>query len=222
MEWQADLDLARAAASGDASATRRLIDVLNREAERVLHRMRLSADETGELVQQLTVRIFVDDGGRLGSYDGRGPIAAWLRAMVVHAALDVKRRERRRGIPRGDSALEHVAKSDLDAEMGALRGRHGAELSTAFRDALAALEPRERTILRLVYIDGLTAAQVGKIYGAHRVSVARWLGDIRRKVHGETLKRMSPHFSPSEAPSMIGLCWSSLDASVARILADPE
>ena len=65
--------------------------------------------------------------------------------------------------PSGDSVLENVVKSGLDAEMGALRGRHGAELSTAFREALAALEPRERTILRLVYIDGLTAAQVGKM-----------------------------------------------------------
>ncbi|CAN5529142.1 hypothetical protein BH09MYX1_BH09MYX1_47150 [soil metagenome] len=222
MEWKPDLDLARASAQGDTGATRRLIDELKREAERVLRRMRFSDDEGSELVQKLTVRLFVEDGGRLATYDGRGPIAAWLRAMVVHAALDVKRAEKRRGIPRGDSVLENVVKSGIDAEMGALRGRHGAELSTAFREALAALTPRERTILRLVYIDGLTAAQVVKIYGAHRVSVARWLGDIRHKVHAETTKRMSPLFSPSETPSLIGLCWSSLDESVVRLLADPE
>lgn len=194
--------------------------MLEHEAEKVLPRMRLSADEAGELVQRLSVRIFVEDVGRLGTYDGRGPIAAWLRAMLVHAALDEKRRERRRGPERGDSVLENVVTSGIDAELGAVRGRHASELSSAFRAALGALAPRERTILRLVYIDGLTAAQVGKIYGAHRVSVARWLGDIRRKVHAETLARMSSQLTPSEGPSLIRLCWSSLDASVVRLLGE--
>ena len=219
MELHPDLELARAAARRDEAATRALIAVLDREAEKVLRRMRLSPDETAELVQRLRMRIFVEDGGRLSTYDGRGPIAAWLRAMVVHAALDEKRREKRRGPPRGDSALENVVKSGVDAELAALRTRHAPEFSAAFRAALGALTPRERNVLRLVYLDGLTAAQVGKIYGTHRVSVARWLGDIRRKVHGETLARLSHVVTPSQGTSLIRLCWSAIDESIARILA---
>jgi RNA polymerase sigma-70 factor (ECF subfamily) len=216
-----DLELARAAAQRDERATRALSEILEREAEKALGRMRFSSDEVGELVQHLRVKLFVEDGGHLDTYDGRGPIAAWFRAMVVHAALDQRRREARRGPARGDSALENVVKSVVDAELAALRSRYAGEFSAAFRAALGELTPRERTILRLVYVDGLTAAQVGKVYGTHRVSVARWLGDVRRKVHSETLARLSHVVTPAEGASLIRLCWSSLDASIARLLADP-
>ncbi len=216
-----DLELARAAARRDARATRELNDVLEREAQKALARMRFTPDEVAELVQRLRVRLFVEDGGRLDTYDGRGPIAAWFRAMIVHAALDERRKEARRGPARGDSALENVVKSGVDAELGALRSRYAKEFSEAFRGALGARTPRERTIRRLVYVDGLTAAQVGKVYGTHRVSVARWLGDVRRKIHTETLARLSHVVTPAEGASLIRLCWSTLDASIARMLADP-
>lgn len=216
-----DLALARACAAGDASA----IAEVERRAEpalrRALGKLRIDAAHADEIRQAVRTKLFVADGGKapaIASYEGKGPLVAFLRAAVVHAALSAKRRERRDD---GDSAIAGLA-VEADPALAVARATYGASFAQAFRDALAGLSTRERTVLRLVYVDGLSVEEVATTYGVHRVSVSRWLGVARGTLQETTRALLAKRLAlgPSEAASVARLCLSDIDVSLSRLLRD--
>src|SRR5258708_6641308 len=82
-----------------------------------------------------------------------GSLGGWLRVAAVRLALDA--------LPAGheisdeDEVAQAVA-GQLDPESELLRERYQAEFQEALEVCLAALPPRERTLLRLAYVNGLS------------------------------------------------------------------
>ena len=173
--------------------------------------------------QAVREKLFVGKEGKDGkapgiaSYNGKGPLGAFLRAVVVHAAISARRAQRHDHD--GDSAIGDAA-SDDDPELAGIRARYGASFKQAFYDALAELPPRDRNVLRLVYVDGLSVEQVALAYGVHRVSVSRWLGDAREQLHTRTraILRDRLSLSATEMASVARLCLSQIDVSLDRLL----
>ena len=108
-----------------------------------------------------------------------------------------------------------------DPEMDYIRTRYAAEFRAAIGTAMTELEPRERTLLRLGLVDGLTADQIAGVYGVHRVTVARWLAAAREHLAGRCQRRLEErlHLGPTELRSLLGLVRSQLDLSVRRLLS---
>ncbi|MFY0535968.1 hypothetical protein [Nannocystis pusilla] len=93
--------------------------------------------------------------------------------------------------------LEQAAVAD-DPEIVMLRERCRDELRAALRAAVAALDSRERTLLRLSLRDRLTVDQLGALFHVHRSTAARWL------------KALQASCTPTPAPS-----WPAPSASKA-------
>ncbi len=74
-----------------------------------------------------------------------------------------------------------------DADLAHARERYGAALSEAFGPAMTKLERRERALLRYPACDGLTVDAIGKIYGVHRATAARWVQSARERLEEEVL-----------------------------------
>jgi RNA polymerase sigma-70 factor (ECF subfamily) len=216
-----DLHLALAFAAGDRAA----LDAFERElwpdVRRALSRLRLGAAAEDELAQRIRYKLFVAEEGaepRILAYSGKGPLRAWLRSLTVHEALS---EHRRRGRDRHDtdSALGDLAAGD-DPELDEMRTRYAAPFREAFQGALASLSPRERNVLRLVYAEGLSVEQVALMYGVHRVSVSRWLGQTRKDLFERTRASLRERLrvNESELGSLTRLCLSQIDVSLDRLL----
>lgn len=221
--FAADLLLAVGCLERDAAALEIFEVECMQNAHKALARLRLDAHANDDVLQRVRTKLLVGDQGppRLATYAARGPLSGWVRAAAVHEALGMKRAEGRRGAHDGPSALDRLPGLE-DAEMARLREAYAGPFKTAFADVLAALAPRDRNVLRLVYIDGLTADQVGSAYGVHRVSVARWIGQIRTALFDRTrallCERLS--LSPAEVESITRLCLSQIDVSLDRLLLE--
>jgi RNA polymerase sigma-70 factor (ECF subfamily) len=100
-----------------------------------------------------------------------------------------------------------------------MKGRYAAAFSAALREALACLEPRLRSVLRSTYVDGVSADKLAKLYGVHRVTVARWLGDARLAVAEDTRRRMAVALAvpAEESESILRLVRSRLDLSLGAL-----
>jgi RNA polymerase sigma-70 factor (ECF subfamily) len=135
----------------------------------------------------------------------------------VRLAVDVIRERAPGG---DDGALEQLATDD-DPELTHVRRLYGAELKGAFQEALQKLPPREATLLKLHFIEGMPAGDVGRLYGVNGRTVQRWLADSRARVLQDTREALRGKLglTSSQLRSVVKLARSQLDASVRRLLS---
>jgi RNA polymerase sigma-70 factor, ECF subfamily len=188
-----------------------------------LARLRLGASSVDELLQRLRVQLFVADGrpAKIAAYGGQGDLGSWLRVTATRLAL-----RQLRGQPRelaaDDQRLAALSGPAADAELGHLRGLYQPQVRAALGAALAGLGAREKNLLGQHYLDGLTHAQLGALYGTHRVTVARWLDAIRQRILDQIRRALTERMraSQGDCDSILRLVQSQLDVSLHRLLAD--
>jgi RNA polymerase sigma-70 factor (ECF subfamily) len=188
---------------------------------RQLGRVVLTAHEEDELRQQLRVKLLVGPTPKILEYKGSGPLGAWVRVCALRLALDLKMAPE--VVKRGDNQA-------LDALMGANAGgetmldteHHRESFREALQESLAMLTTREKTILRLHFLDGMNIDALGTVFHVHRATVARWLVSIRTRVLDHVRQRLSLDLgaSSSEAQSLVRLLRSEVQVSIQRILGD--
>ncbi|MCY1046891.1 hypothetical protein OV208_36640 [Corallococcus sp. bb12-1] len=186
------------------------------KAARAAARMDPSAAFREELTQQLRQKLFVGDAPRILDYSGRGPLVGWVRAAVIRDALSL------RGSPRqeeGDEALLDLPSDRADPELDYLRRRHQREFAECFRAALEALDPQEKTLLRLHFADGVGVEQLSRHYQVHRATLSRRLGAAREAMVKHTLRLMKERYklSPEELQSLIRLMRSNLELRISQL-----
>lgn len=206
----ADLYLATACIAGDAAAIASLDASLPTFVRPVLARLGLPVSDRDEIVQRVRVALLVrDQAGACGlaGYSGRGELRAYLRAVAVRIAL--KRLEREALPTDGQSEFLALLPDANDSpELTLLKQRCRDDLRACFASVLASLTPRERTLLRQHYIDGLTVDVLGQFHGVHRSTCARWIEAVRVKI----LRSVRSHLR-----ARLGLDAADLDAAVALV-----
>jgi RNA polymerase sigma-70 factor (ECF subfamily) len=200
--------------------------------ESALRRFRFDDATAEELAQSVRERLFVAHEGRapkLHEYSGKGPLSAWLRAVLVRAALDFVRKK---GDPAAvgkrsedaDEALAHVAGGLGDPELEHLLARYREPFKEAFQSALRTLPERERSVLRFAVVDGLNIDAIGQLHGVHRATVARWIAAAREALVLGTRANLAARFplTSAEFDSITRLCRSQVDVSLVRLLGGAE
>jgi RNA polymerase sigma factor (sigma-70 family) len=175
--------LVTAAAAGEPQAWSQLIDryaVLIRSVCRA-HRL---ADADGDDVAQLTWLRAVEHIGRLRDPDRFG---AWIATTARHECLRVLRGGRR-VVPTADEIQGPLFAEHADPDETAL----SAERRAAVRTALAALPPRQRTLLRLLHSESAPSYEaIGSALGMPVGSIGptrgRALERLRRELQHVTL-----------------------------------
>jgi RNA polymerase sigma-70 factor (ECF subfamily) len=152
---------------------------------------------------------------------GRGSLASLVAVIALRAAVDWLRAshratQRHAGEPAGDDLV-----ASGDPARDHLRARYRAEAKAAFEAAVAELEARERTILRLHLVDGLTIDDLAGLYQIHRATAARQLERARERVAATTRKHLARHTGVhgDELAELGELVTSQLDLSLSRVLA---
>ncbi len=213
-----DVALAEAALAGEAPALARLDRLIITEATAAAKRLDRSDAFASEVQQAVRVRLLVGDPShaRLADYEGRGPLGAWLGVVALRVALNLKRGERRVETDILDERLAATADPTLQLQ----RVQYQAAFRRALEAALAALPDRSRAVLRLVYVDGLRLVELGRLYGVHETTAARWVKGATADVADRVRERVAADLSvsPGSVDSAARLLLSQLDLSIARVL----
>lgn len=217
-----DLYLACACSRGDAKAIGWLETKVLPAAEPAVARVDRDPDVIREIVHEVRVRLLVgEDGapGRIAAYLGRGPLTSFVQVLAMRAAYSAKR-VKPVEVPDDAAALAAVPFEGEDAELARIRSELAGPFSRAFGEALAGLAPRERNVLRLYLLEGVSSESIGRMYRVHRATVARWIASIHEQLLSETRKRMSRELglSAREVDSFMRLLVSKLEVSIATVL----
>ena len=122
----------------------------------------------------------------------------------------------------GDEELLARVPAPGDLELTGLKEGVAELAKSALESALTALAPKDRTLLRHHYLDGLTLDQLAGLHRVHRATVARWLQHARHSVLEGTRQRLRAALDTdeSEAASLLRLVQSRFDVTLPRLLRD--
>ncbi|MCB9623706.1 MAG: sigma-70 family RNA polymerase sigma factor [Sandaracinus sp.] len=215
-----DVFLACACARGDRAAIEAFEAEVMPHVPRAI--VRIDRDETfvREVMEEVRIKLLVGDGRepRIASYLGRGPLTSWVQVTAIRTGYSFKRK-RNPETPVADEDAFDLPIDD-DPELARLRERVQEPFRAAFREALASLSPRERTLLRLYLLEEVSAETLGTMYDVHRATIARWITQARRQVHDETRRRLSKTLGLDARAfeSLMNRVLSGLDVSLASFL----
>jgi RNA polymerase sigma-70 factor, ECF subfamily len=222
----ADLFLACGCDHGDAAALATLEQVTLPAVERGLGGLGLTAEGRRDLMQILRERMLVVRIGEatrgIAAYDGRAPLAIWLRVCAARIGMREANRERR-NVELDDRQLEQLAPGVPDPELAYLQRVYGDQFRTAFTEAVASLPPRERNLLRHAVLDELGIDQLAAIYHVHRATAARQLKAARANLIEATRERMRVALgvSATELESIMRMIQSLADMTLRKVLGRP-
>ena len=214
-EWY----IACACARGDAAALAAFERRYFPHVDQALARLRVADDLVVEVKQVLRNRLFVPDGGaaKVLAYAGRGELEGLVRVAAVRAALDHLRST---GRFVDDQPLAELPTPESDIELRVMRSIDAEHFKAAFAAAIAALGERDRTLLRLQLVDGLSIDAIGAAYGVHRATAARWLAAAREEIAKATRKHLIDRLelSAAEVEELVQSVQSRLEFTVSRLL----
>jgi RNA polymerase sigma-70 factor (ECF subfamily) len=211
-----DLEWAKELAAGGRAALDRYERDLVPMLEGQLRRRGYVDDVIGEVQQTLRVRLFVGDGDGPGvaRYEGRAALKSWVLIAALREAARLRQRSAREPATDDDALAALAEHGDVDA---ADKQRYRDVFKLAFRSALATLAPRERVLLRMNVLDGLTIDQIGVLQGVHRATAARWVERAREKLAREIRRDFMTRVGtdPFEADELLQWMQSRIELSLS-------
>lgn len=217
----ADVYLACACTSGVAAALEAFERAYLAKLDEFLRGVRATPDLVDEVRQVLRERLFTGERPRIEDYSGRGTLASWLRVAALRVASNLRRSQGARD--RAEARAPVPPSVPLDPELALVRSRHAGEFERAMRDAFAALDERDRNLLRLHFLDGLGIDGLAPVFGVHRATVARWLATARSRLHDAVLELLRDRLSVDarELESLTRVVRSDLEISLTSLLRAP-
>ena len=169
---QRDGALVARARAGDATAFDALVRTYMEQAYRVAYRVVGHREDAEDLVQEAFLAAYQ----YLDSFDVGRPFGPWLMRIVLNRGANLRRSRARRstepeteGVSDAPSALEESERQDL--------GR-------VLQQALGTLSERQRLIVTMFDVDGLTSAEIGEIMELAPGTVRWHLHEARRQLRG--------------------------------------
>jgi RNA polymerase sigma-70 factor, ECF subfamily len=219
-----DLYLACAAALGQPAAIAAFERELEPVARAAARRIDASADFVDEAVQATRDRLLVacdGDRPRIAEYSGQGTLAAWVRVATMRIAMNMVR-GRRRDVLVDDEAFFDTVTDGSEAERAQACSRYGAACADALRAAFASLTARERNLLRLHHLHGLTVDELAPTLKVHRATVARWLARSRERLLAATRAGLKERLAATDSAvdSILRELQSRIDVTLSRLLAE--
>lgn len=174
--------------------------------------------EADEHLQATRTRLFVDDAGaRLKTYRGLGSFDAFVTTVAVRAFLNAHQKP----AAGGDDQLAQLPAA-VDLERALARTGQQQHFANSFRQALAELTPRERSLLRLNLVDGISIDALAPMYAVSRATVARWLAAAKQALQSRTVAALSRHtqLAGAELDGLMASLESGFDLSLRRFVAE--
>jgi RNA polymerase sigma-70 factor (ECF subfamily) len=217
-----DLYLAWACAEGDGAALAEFERHVMPKIHKTFDRLAPKGWQRSDAAQQLRTRLFVarpDAAASITTYSGRGSLVQWTRTVATRMLLDLKRRDEAL-VSINDALQSRLRAEGLNIERAAIGGEVVPLFKTALSKALAALSARERNLLKLHYVDGLSFEDLARLNRVHRSTVLRWLAAIREKCLDEVRLALKEKLQVDsrQLDSLLQFAKSELEVSLSPLL----
>ncbi|NMO21090.1 sigma-70 family RNA polymerase sigma factor [Pyxidicoccus fallax] len=218
----ADLYLACACAEGEPQALE-LFErhVLQKVSARLGVPPGVSLDEVLQVARQRLLLGVAGSAPKIVEFSGRGSLAGWVRIVASRIAREpLGQNGHQELFSEPPEALERML-SRADPERDLLQAHSRHVLSESLQAALAELSERERALLRMHHLHGLTMDRIATMYGEPRSSVARHVAQARERLLKLTRRELASRLKldRQELESLLGLVQSQLEISLHRLMA---
>jgi RNA polymerase sigma-70 factor (ECF subfamily) len=202
----ADLFLAWAAAEGAPAAMEAFVDA------------QLSA-LAPEVRQSVFERLFCAEPSqrRLLQYSGRAPLSRWVSVVTRNATISGQRTDGRT-TPVDEQVLERILAASAEPELDLLKRKYSPVVSEALRAALTRLRPRDRRVLQMMMVKGLSLAKVGALFDVDKSTVWHWLEKIQVQLREDIEQHLcAAGIDPAEVSSLVRALQSQIDNGLSGL-----
>lgn len=194
----------------------RFVPIIRRAVARVLS----EPAEREEAVQRTRQHLLVSDRERppnIAKFRGEGPLASWVAVASIRLAVSMGRSATSERRLRTKAANEIAG---ADPEILLMKGQIRRELEAAVAAALQRLDDRERLLLRLYLVSGMTVAAIGRSLGLSQSTVSRHIAGARDRLLDDVRRTLGERLRlpREEMSSLVRLVASRLDVSLSRLL----
>jgi RNA polymerase sigma-70 factor (ECF subfamily) len=219
-ELLSDLFLAFACGRGDSRAIGLFEERFGTVIERVRRRFGPRAPTYDELLADVNQRLFAPRDGsepRILGFSGQSSLSGWLKVVATRILLN-RLEAARPEDPMDDRLLDGLGLVHASPEHLLQREEARAHFKAAFARAVEGLSARDRQMLRLAFVDGLTIDDLGELYAVHRTTAFRWLQQASERLSSglRTILRESLKLSDAEYDRWCESLRSGLELSVKR------
>lgn len=220
-----DLTLAFACRAGNERAVaeflRRYQATMSAEAAKVDASSTFVAEANARLRERLLAPR-ADAPARIGSYLGRGSLSDWVRVAAARNALNLVRDRGSDRKVRADAVSQLVGEST--PELRYLADRYRDEVNAAVGEAFGSLQPEERNVLRLHYVDGVGLGELGVLYGVHKSTMSRRVARVRDSIMQAACEGLAERLAapPTEVAALLELMRSQIEVTLSRVLGDSQ
>jgi RNA polymerase sigma-70 factor (ECF subfamily) len=158
---------------------------------------------------------------RITEYAARGPLVGWLQIIVTRMAQE---RATAPATRVGDTELESALLTELThsgagPELEVLHAKFQGALGRALRVAANQLSEKDRTLLRLHYVDGVGLHELSRAYQVHRATISRWLLAARDAYLGAMRDELSSTTGVArpEVDSLVRALQSRVEVSLRQL-----
>ena len=184
--------------------------------------MKLAAATVEDVRAAVRDRLLLADGGhrpKIIDYAGQGRLRGLVQVSAVRTAISLLRHAKKELPVAGDDVAARLATPEYDAELALIKAQYRAAFAAAFAEAARELDARDRNLLRLHHLGGVTLEQLASMYGVHRATAVRWLAAARDRLFAGTRDRMKQQLTDTELDEVMDLIQSRLEVSVRRLLS---
>lgn len=217
-----ELLLARRAAQADRAAVACIEAMFIARIGAWLGAIESNALVIDEVKQRVRVLVLSGAPPKISEYRGRGPLGAWLRVIALREHAEHYRSQGivARGAVSDERLVELAQSEGLSPELACVKARYRPVMSAAFRAAIQGLTPRERTLLKLCYVDGLSLDAIGGLYAVNKSTVSRWMAAIREAVLTRAIAHARHEIdgASDEVEALLGAVRSGVDWSLQGLL----
>ena len=183
----------------------------------------VAASDVDEARQQLVQSLLVGSEAsppKIGTYAGKAPLDRWLGVSAQRAALMWLRENRAERRARDAAANEATATPEAHPETAYIKEKYRGEFEVALGGALERLPDRDRVLLRLHLVNGVSVEKIGKMFSVSQPTASRWLAAARARLLDDIKQTLGARLgtSSSELASLAGMVASRLDLSLSMLL----
>jgi RNA polymerase sigma-70 factor, ECF subfamily len=224
-ERAADMFLACACVERIPTAVAEFLAIFGQRIPLYLGKLARNADLVEEVRQIVVTRSLIGDAGKppgLVGYSAKGSLEGWLRATAVREALAINRASDR-NVADSHSVLEAQVPW-VDHEISLFKQIYREPVSKAFATACANLDPQERALLRLHYVDGVTTAKLAAMFHISRATLIRRLAAARESLieRVKTQLKVASGVADADFNSVLRLVKSQIDMRLSVVLKNTE
>jgi RNA polymerase sigma-70 factor, ECF subfamily len=216
----ADLAFASALAEGKPEALDCFEATLMQDVSQMLRRRGITGTLLDDARQDLRAKLFAGAPPAIREYTGRGSLRSWVLVVAMRDAIKLAQRNHRE-YPVDDDELASIVAPVGARVLESFRSTCRDQFRRAFATGVAALSPRERTVLRLALLHRSSIDDLAAIYGVHRATAARWIQAAKLALRTATHAALAEQLGTDEreVDSLVRLVESQLDVSSERLLA---